>query len=111
VPGRVHTIAQNVASDRYWYLTPPVGTLHRFYMVGTQIYPDPTQVVTGYQAGRYHPTTHTITWFHGEAEWNLQTTPQADTTLPLTSRLRGRPEQNKYVLDYSAYLPAGASLN
>ena len=31
--------------------------------------------------------------------------------LPLAIRSKGRPELNKYVLDYSAYLPAGASLS
>ena len=78
---------------------------------GKTIYPDPTTPVAGYQAGNYDPATHTITWFHGEAQWNLQTTAQADATLPLTIRSNGRPELNKYVLDYSAYLPAGASLS
>ena len=88
VPGSVHTIAPNMAGDRYWYINPPVGgTLRRFHMVGKAIYPDPTTLVAGYQAGTYDPATHSITWYHGEAPWNLQTTAQADTTLPLTCLL------------------------
>ena len=108
IPGTFHTVT--ASAERWWYVSPPVSTFSRFYMVGSSIYPDPLQVVTGYQFGIYDSGTNSITWGPGSTVWTRATTP-TDSTLPLTIRTNGQPETNRYTLDYSQLLPSGASIS
>ena len=42
-------------TTRFYNFTPGVAGFNRFYMVGKHVYPDPSQVVTGYQYGIFNP--------------------------------------------------------
>ena len=110
IAATTHVVTYDAAT-RWYNFTPAIAGFNRFYIVGKQVYPDPSQTVAGYQYGVFNPAAKTLSWgAGGPTVWHRDVTPLMEfNALPVSIAAVGPVTGQTYDLDYSQYLPLGMS--